>query len=550
MTTADASQLLAQGRRLLDAGFAAEALPLLERAHRAATDNPDGARWLAEAQLLQGRRAAAQSTLDAALAAGPPRSDLVVARSDIALADGDIAHARDILKAAPVPDAAILAQQARAEMASRDHRTAVQTLRRCLVLQPDNLAAQSALIIAAAHDPEMNTARLKALQREWRGPPPLAAAWPAGPLEPRRRLRVGYVSRAFNHNNVAKVLAPALLHHDPERIETYLYSTSRVRDAASVRFRRAAAQWRAIAGLSDLEAVRQIRSDRIDILVDIDGHYFANRLGIFCLRGAPVQLSAWGYVPGPGVAGIDWLLTDDVVAPPGEARLFPERLMPLSQAQPYDGGLRPRPDGAIGARPSGPIRLGCFSRSDKLGDAVLALWARILASAPGATLLLKGKPFAFAAARDPVLAVFGAAGVDPARIRFEPGEAHADYLAAYDRIDIALDPFPVNGGLVTLDGLTQGVPAITLAGHAPQGRIGASILRHQGLERFVCRSEDAYLALAVALSRDTGGLDRLRRDVALTARRTFGSAASRAYAAEVETAYREIWNRRLAEQRL
>ncbi|HEX4304101.1 MAG TPA: tetratricopeptide repeat protein [Rhizomicrobium sp.] len=523
---------LPQGRRLLDAGFAAEALPFLERAERTA----EAAHWLAEAQRLQQQDQGAQDTLDAALAAAPGHPALVVARSEMALAKGDTAQALALLGAGPADDADIMVQRARAQMAARDFRGALRTLRRAVVVAPDHSAAWSALIVAAAHDPHMDTARLKALQRRWRGPSPLAGSWT---VLPKTRLRVGYVSRAFSHNNVAKVIAPAILHHDPERIETYLYSTSRVRDAGSVRFREAAAQWRPIAGLSDAEAVMQIRRDRIDILVDIDGHYFANRLGIFALRGAPVQVSAWGYVPGPGVPGIDWLLTDHVIAPADEATLFRERLMPLTQAQPYDGLFRPRPDAA--ARPHGAIRFGCFHRSEKLNDAVLELWARILAACPGATLTLKSKYFGTEAMRGPVRAAFGA--IDPARLLFEGDEPHAAYLKAFDRIDVALDPFPVNGGLVTLDGLSQGVPAITLAGVAPPGRIGASILRAVGLERFVCASEADYLARAIELARNAEGLDALRDEVRERAAKTFRD--SRAYAADVEDAYREIWSQAL-----
>src|ERR1700710_1462523 len=102
----DASQALAQGRRLLDAGFAGEALSLLERAHLEAPGNPDCSRWLAEALLLQNRREEGQTPLEASPAAAMWPPDLGVARSDIAFGDGDIERAKDILKIVPVADSA------------------------------------------------------------------------------------------------------------------------------------------------------------------------------------------------------------------------------------------------------------------------------------------------------------------------------------------------------------------------------------------------------------------------------------------------------------
>ncbi len=62
-------RLLAQGRRLLDSGFAGDALPLLNQAHRSSPESLDCARWLAEALLLQGRDEDAKTALDATIEA-------------------------------------------------------------------------------------------------------------------------------------------------------------------------------------------------------------------------------------------------------------------------------------------------------------------------------------------------------------------------------------------------------------------------------------------------------------------------------------------------
>ncbi len=110
--------------------------------------------------------------------------------------------------------------------------------------------------------------------------------------------------------------------------------------------------------------------------------------------------------------------------------------------------------------------------------------------------------------------------------------------------------FPVNGGLVTLDGLMQGVPAITLSGQAPQGRIGASILHHLGLDRFVSRSEAGYVALAVELAENPDGLGAMRRSVQQSAQAAFGTERCRHHAAEIEQAYRAIWDRQVARSAL
>jgi len=63
-----------------------------------------------------------------------------------------------------------------------------------------------------------------------------------------------------------------------------------------------------------------------------------------------------------------------------------------------------------------------------------------------------------------------------------------DALRQYDRIDIALDPFPYPGGTTTCDALWMGVPVITLAGQTAVSRGGKSILTNLGLTDMIATS--------------------------------------------------------------
>jgi predicted O-linked N-acetylglucosamine transferase (SPINDLY family) len=89
----------------------------------------------------------------------------------------------------------------------------------------------------------------------------------------------------------------------------------------------------------------------------------------------------------------------------------------------------------------------------------------------------------------------------------------AEYLAAFQRVDIALDPFPFPGGTTTVEGLWMGVPALTLKGDRFIGHQGETILHNAGLADWIAQDTDAYVAKAVAFAGDLAALSSLRANL-------------------------------------
>jgi predicted O-linked N-acetylglucosamine transferase (SPINDLY family) len=142
-----------------------------------------------------------------------------------------------------------------------------------------------------------------------------------------------------------------------------------------------------------------------------------------------------------------------------------------------------------------------------------------------------------------VRAAFGAYGVDPARLVLMGAQAGtADHLALYNRVDVALDPFPFTGNQTTLEALWMGVPVVTLRGDRYLGRFGASILNHAGLPHLVADDVESYLAIACRQMSDEAGRAELRSS--LRARLTASPLCDEAsYVRSVEAAYRIMWRR-------
>ena len=117
-----------------------------------------------------------------------------------------------------------------------------------------------------------------------------------------------------------------------------------------------------------------------------------------------------------------------------------------------------------------------------------------------------------------------------------------EHLALYDRVDIALDPFPYNGTTTTCEALWMGVPVVTLRGDRHAGRVGASLLTQVGLSDLIADSTEAYVEMAVALTSDPARLCELRQS--LRPRMAASPLCDApAFARKVEAAYRTMWRR-------
>ena len=373
------------------------------------------------------------------------------------------------------------------------HSEAETCYRQALAIKPDYPTGHGNLLFALNYRTDLPAAAIFAEYQAWdrQHALPLAPKAQSNSLDntPHRRLRIGYVSPDFRQHAVALFAEPLLAAHDRTYFEIYCYAEVAVPDATTERFRSLADHWCCTVGTSDAELADIIRRDRIDILIDLAGHSAGNRLLTFARKPAPVQVTyllGHGYTS--GLSAMDAFLADDILAPAGSEPLFSERLVRLPRIplvyQPPDNMP---PVAPLPALANGHVTFGHFGRTERLNEAVIAAWARILHAVPGSRLMLNNRPFQEAPFRDLFLARFAAHGIDPARLilayitpQSRPGQSYGD-------IDIALDPFPHNAGTTTIEALWQGVPVVSLIGRPTVGRFGAAILHAVGLDDWVTR---------------------------------------------------------------
>ncbi|WP_175803997.1 tetratricopeptide repeat protein [Burkholderia ambifaria] len=361
-----------------------------------------------------------------------------------------------------------------------------------------------------------------------------------------RPLRVGFVSGDLRQHPVGIFLESVLAHLDRTRIEPHAYVTFVVEDDVTARLKSGFASWKKLTCLNRDQAARMIHDDGIDVLVDLAGHTNWSGLPVFAHRPAPVQASWLGFFATTGCRAIDYFIGDPHTLPADEAHHFVEQPWHLPDS--YLCFTPPAYDVAVGPLPmatGGGVTFGCFGKLTKISDDVIALWSRLLHALPDARLMLKAHELGASDLNRATLERFARHGIGAHQLILEGGSPRAEYFNAYNRIDIALSPFPYPGGTTTAEALWMGVPVIGMKGGRFVTHICESLLHAAGMGDWIAADEDAYLAKAIAFARDRDALAALR---ATLRERTLASPLCDAarFARNLEDAFHGMWARYVA----
>jgi protein O-GlcNAc transferase len=427
---------------------------------------------------------------------------------------------------------------------------AIEELRAACSLNPAYLQAQSSYIMALHSSDRVTPEEIAATIREWGTR--FSLDHPAALLSTLRpsadrpeRLRVGFISGDFRGHSVAHFFEPIVSARDRSAVSYVLYSNSQYQDEVTGRLRAHADAWREVWQLTDDALIELIRTDQIDILVDLSGHTAFNRLAVFARRAAPVQVSYLGYPNSTGLPTMDYRITDAVTDPQGLADTWhSERLlrMPDSQWCFRAFGTSAAP-GPLPARDAGFVTFGSFNNLTKASDTLLHCWAQILINSPTSRLLLTRIRSPKRAAE--IVALFGKSGVDAQRIECVPYRSDTPHGLQFAGVDISLDHYPYNGVTTTCESLYVGVPVISLRGRNCVSRSGLSLLRNLGLTELVASTPQQYVEIALALASDLPRLEQLRASL----RPRFEQSSLRdekRFAANFEELLRTAWRQYLA----
>ncbi|HMH19631.1 MAG TPA: tetratricopeptide repeat protein [Burkholderiales bacterium] len=358
--------------------------------------------------------------------------------------------------------------------------------------------------------------------------------------DPDRRLRLGYMSPDLRTNIVGDFIEPILTHHDREAFETHCYFTGAFRDSSTERIAAHFDHWHDVHALSDDAIAEMIRSDQIDVLVDLCGHAPGNKVLVCARKPAPAQVSYLDYSTTTGLASMDYRLTTEYCDPSGIAdQYYSEKLHRLSgTCWTYNPSVA-LPVSPLPLRANGHVTFGSFNSYYRVTAEVLAVWSRLLQRVPGSRFVIVG--VAAGSTQTALLETLARAGVGAERTsvyNVVPFERYHELVRA---VDIALAPFPYNGTTTMLDCLWNGVPVVAKqGGETFYSRMACSILSELGLSGLIAADADEYIRIAVDLAAEVPKLDGLRRSL----RQKVEQSPMRdfpGFTKELEAAYRWMW---------
>jgi predicted O-linked N-acetylglucosamine transferase (SPINDLY family) len=242
-----------------------------------------------------------------------------------------------------------------------------------------------------------------------------------------------------------------------------------------------------------------VRSDDLDILVDLQGHTLGNRLSILAERPAPIQVA---YLIFPGTSGlsfIDSIVADRHVLPAEHAKYFSEGLVLVPSRSSYqvsspafhnskpavltdDERIRLREKYGLPTDPRIFVYAN-FNKHDKIDKQTLEGWFGILSRVPNSVLWLLAPSFTSSDQKDTVVrdninnlaTSFGIAGVSR-RIFFASRENKAEHIKRHCAADLFLDTYTYGAHSTATDALIGQLPVLSIIGDSFPSRVAVSLI--------------------------------------------------------------------------
>ncbi|MBT5412637.1 MAG: tetratricopeptide repeat protein, partial [Cellvibrionales bacterium] len=317
-----------------------------------------------------------------------------------------------------------------------------------------------------------------------------------------KRLRVGYFSADFREHPASYLIFKVIECHDRSLFDVYGYSIGQPKlDKMREKISGAFDVFKDIHSLSDIEALKTIHNDKIDIAIDLTGYTNQGRTRLFSYSPAPVQINYLGYPGTLGTDFIDYIVADQNLIPKSFQQFYTEKPIylphtywPTNNTRIISQKIQTKEDMGL---PNDGFVFCCFNNSYKISPTEFDIWMRLMAKVDGSVLwLLKSNKLV----KENLMKEAEARGISGDRVIFAEKVENSEHLARHRLADLFLDTFNYNAHTTASDALWAGLPLVTKLGKGFAARVAGSLLNAVGLPELVTETEKDYEALILELA--------------------------------------------------
>ena len=318
------------------------------------------------------------------------------------------------------------------------------------------------------------------------------------------KIRLGIISSFICSHPVWYAITKGWIKNlNPDQFELHIFNTNGVEDEET-ELARSKAKSYISCGTDVLHTAQIVLNQNLDAILYPEIGMDTMSKALACLRLARIQAVSWGHPETTGLPTIDFYLSAKLLEPNGANSLYSEELVQLPNLGTYFESQEVAacsPDfESLDLNPSLPILLcaGSPSKYSPENDVVFLEIAKRLGQCQfiffnfdeNLTSILKER----------LQLAFTNAQLDARQfLRFIPFLPKEEFHGLMQKADLYLDTIGFSGFNTAMQAISSGLPIITIEGASMRGRLASAILKHMGLEDWICQSKKEYVDLAVKL---------------------------------------------------
>ena len=331
-----------------------------------------------------------------------------------------------------------------------------------------------------------------------------------------KKIKIGFLSGDLRNHSVGHFLNGFLKKIDKEKFNITALSNLEIsrHDSNTEHFKKIFDNWHDVLDYSDHKLIDFTRSLNLDILIDLSGFTYGNRINVLAARCAPIQILWLGYNNSTGLNNVDYLISDPNLIKENEKDQYSEKILFMPNV--WNAMTKPDELPEIEELPFKNnliFTFGSFNSFRKISNRTIKVWAQILKNT-NTRLILKNSSGYNIDIYNNILDKFRTEGVNTNQvILIKRKKNFFDHLKDYNQIDLALDTFPYTGVTTSFQSNLMGVPVLTLKGFNFNSRCGESINKNLQLENFIAVDENDYIAKALSYLNKIEKLAEVRKSL-------------------------------------